>query len=41
LEEARRVIAAFIERYNTQWLLDRHGYLTPIEARPALLREAA
>jgi putative transposase len=41
LEEARQIIAAFIERYNTQWLLERHGYLTPTEARRALLPEAA
>ena len=33
LEEARTVIGAFIERYNTGWLLQRHGYLTPAHAR--------
>ena len=33
LEEARTVIGAFIERYNTGWLLQRHGYMTPARAR--------
>jgi putative transposase len=41
LEEARQVIATFIERYNAQWLLERHGYLTPTQARRALLQEVA
>jgi len=41
LEEARRVIGAFVSNYNGQWLLERHGYLTPTEARRALLQEAA
>ncbi len=33
LEEARRLIAEFIERYNTQWLIERLGYRTPVQAR--------
>jgi transposase InsO family protein len=41
LEEARQIIGAFVSRYNEQWLLERHGYLTPTEARRALLQEAA
>ena len=41
LEEARAVIGAFIERYNTGWLLQRHGYLTPARAREKLSRRAA
>ncbi len=31
LEDARRKIAAFIERYRREWLLERHGYRTPAE----------
>jgi len=27
------VIAAFVERYNHQWLVDRHGYRTPAAGR--------
>ncbi len=41
LEEARQVMAEFIERYNTQWLLERHGHRTPAEVRRALTLEAA
>jgi len=41
LEEARQVIGEFIERYNHQWLLERHGYRTPVEVRRALTRMAA
>ena len=41
LEEAREIIGEFIERYNHGWLLQRHGYRTPTEARQALTRKAA
>ena len=41
LEEAREVIGAFVERYNSGWLLQRHGYLTPARAREKLSRRAA
>ncbi len=33
LDEARRVIAEFIARYNTQWLIERLGHRTPAQAR--------
>lgn len=41
LEEARQVMGEFIERYNRDWLLERHGYRTPAEVRRALTRQAA
>jgi len=41
LEEAREVIAEFVERYNRGWLLQRHGYRTPAAVREALTRKAA
>jgi len=41
LEEARQIIGAFVTCYNGQWLLERHGYLTPTEARQSLVPEAA
>jgi transposase InsO family protein len=41
LDEARQVIGDFIERYNHGWLLERHGYRTPVEVRRALTRVAA
>jgi putative transposase len=33
LEEARRTIAAFIDCYNHEWLIERLGYRTPAQAR--------
>ena len=41
LEQARPVIAAFIELYNREWLIERLGYRTPAQARFDVLREAA
>jgi putative transposase len=41
LEEARRVIGEFIEKYNRGWLLERYGYRTPAEVRLELTRKAA
>jgi transposase InsO family protein len=41
LEEARQVIGAFIQRYNTAWLIARLGYRTPAAARAAAWAEAA
>ncbi len=41
LEEARFVIGRFIRQYNSEWLLQRHGYMTPAEVRKQLTRKAA
>jgi transposase InsO family protein len=41
LDEARPVIAAFIERYNHQWLIERLGHRTPATARQEMLAVAA
>ena len=41
LEQARKVIGEFIERYNRGWLIERHGYKTPAEVRQQLTRTAA
>jgi transposase InsO family protein len=41
LEEARQVIADFIARYNTQWLIERLGYRTPAQARADAQQRAA
>ena len=41
LEEARQVIGGFIERYNTEWIVERLGYRTPAQARRDALQEAA
>src|SRR5690606_29021690 len=41
LDEARAVIGAFIEKYNNEWLIQRHGYRTPAEVRRELTLMAA
>ena len=41
LEEARAVIDEFIERYNREWLIERHGHRTPTEIRQTLANKAA
>jgi transposase InsO family protein len=41
LEHARKVIGEFVRRYNEEWLLERHGYMTPTEARQQLMKVAA
>ena len=33
LEELRRAVAAFVERYNQHWRVEKLGFLTPAEAR--------
>jgi hypothetical protein len=32
LDDLRTAARAFVERYNTQWLIERHGHRTPREA---------
>ena len=35
VEELRQAVAGFVDRYNTAWLIQRHGHLTPKEAYQA------
>jgi putative transposase len=37
LAQARTIIGEFIERYNTQWLIERLGHQTPTAARAAAM----
>jgi len=41
IEQAGAQIAAFIDRYNHKWLIERLGYRTPAVAHRELLQEAA
>src|SRR5512144_3032450 len=41
LDQLRAAVRAFARRYNAEWLLERHDYRTPTEARDHLLRQAA
>lgn len=40
LEDARRAIGEFIEKYNESWIIARHGYRTPNEVRAELAKAA-
>ena len=35
VEELRRAVAGFVDRYNSSWLIQRHGHQTPKEAYQA------
>jgi transposase InsO family protein len=41
LAEAQQIIAEFITRYNTEWLIERLGHRTPAQARADAQRRAA
>ena len=41
LDELRTAVCAFGRTYNQQWLIERHGYRTPSEAREHPRRQAA
>ena len=37
MEEVREVVAAFVKRYNEEWLVEKMGFLSPHQAREAWL----
>jgi putative transposase len=41
IEELRQALLAFRETYNTSWLIERHGFLTPAQFRQKRLQTAA
>jgi putative transposase len=41
VEELRLALREFKERYNREWLCDRHGHQTPAQVRARLLKRAA
>src|SRR5215472_3849616 len=41
IEELRQALLEFRETYNTKWLIERHGYLTPAGFRHKQLQSAA
>jgi putative transposase len=41
VEELRLALHAWAKLYNEQWLIERHGFITPIQARRALVAEEA
>ena len=40
IEELRQALLAFRETYNTTWLIERHGFLTPAQFRLKQLQTA-
>ena len=41
IEELRLALIAFKHRYNTEWLVQKHGHLSPAQARVNLTQTAA
>jgi hypothetical protein len=39
--ELRAGVREFVERYNTEWLIERHGHMTPREAYEQAMKGAA
>jgi transposase InsO family protein len=41
VEALRRALLAFRDRYNAEWLIERHGHRTPAAVRAAFVADAA
>ena len=41
VEALRLALLAFKDRYNTEWLIERHGHQTPAAVRAAFAADAA
>jgi putative transposase len=41
IDQLRQAVTGFVDRYNTSWLIQRHGHLTPKEAYQAAQATAA
>jgi putative transposase len=41
IEDLRQALLAFRDTYNTTWLIERHGFLTPAAFRQRQLQPAA
>ena len=41
IEELRQALLEFRQTYNTPWLIERHGFLTPAQFRQKQLQSAA
>jgi putative transposase len=41
IEELRQALLEFRQTYNTTWLIERHGFLTPAQFRQKKLQTAA
>jgi hypothetical protein len=41
IEDLRHALPAFRETYNTTWLIERHGFITPADFRKKQLQSGA
>lgn len=41
LEEVRQAVSVFVDLYNNQWLIEKNGYLSPLDARKAYYESEA
>ncbi|WP_279636963.1 hypothetical protein [Corallococcus llansteffanensis] len=41
MEELRLALLEWAHRYNEQWLLERHNFLSPSQARRELMQKQA
>jgi len=41
IEDLRQAVGRFVELYNSQWILEKNGYLSPLAMREACFAEAA
>jgi hypothetical protein len=41
IDQLRQAVTSFVDRYNTSWLIQRHGHPTPKEAYQAAQVTAA
>ncbi len=39
VEELRLAVIAWAELYNREWLIERHGFKSPLRSTPSVLRE--
>lgn len=38
LDEVRQAVGEFVERYSSQWLVEKNGYRSPLEMRELYYR---
>jgi putative transposase len=41
VDQLRQAVSGFVDRYNTSWLIQRHGHLSPTAAHQAAQATAA
>ena len=39
IDEVREAVRAFVARYNAEWLIEKNGHRSPLDARAAWLEQ--